>query len=151
MGHSYLYLALGAAAWLNGKVCFSSTGSCFQLGLTAFPFQTVGNASLPRSRVAPCNFYEKLIPVGLLTERSTSSTPTHSAIQQPMFKQSIYNMYWVVVLTFPVVWQKRTSIAYKHSWCSAFPEVVINSLHHERHSFCKQHTSFIPIHHVFFF
>lgn len=89
----YSCLALGAATWLNGKVCFSSTGSGFQLDLTAFPFQTVSNASLPRSRVAPCNFYEKLIPVGLLTERSTSSTPTHSATQQPMFKQSIYNMY----------------------------------------------------------
>lgn len=41
-------------------------------------------------------------------------------------------------------------MAYKHSWCSTFPEVVINSLHHERHSFRKLHTHCIPIHHVFF-
>jgi len=66
-----------------------------------------------------------------------------------MFKQSIYNIYRVVFLTFPVVWQKRTSIAYKHSWCSAFPELVINSLHHERNDFHKQYSRCIPIHHLF--
>lgn len=96
----------GVVTRLNGVVCSSG---CFTgaAGHYCLSVPTVATQASLGPELHHATFMRSSF---LLTECSTSSLPL-----EPMFKKSIYNVHWVVSLTFPVVWQKRTNLAHKHS------------------------------------